>query len=199
MDQIARYLFAFFVRLGGFGLLTLGMLDSSFLFMPLGNDLLLVAMTARNHSQMLYYAAMSAAGSVLGCLLVDVIFRKGGEQGLEKHLSPKRIEYIKRKVNARAGWAIAFACLMPPPFPFTPFIMGAAALQYSRRKMLAIVGSFRMVRFSTEGMLAILFGRRILKLAELSAVRYGIAALVILFVIGSGYSIYRWVRRSRRV
>ena len=35
---------------------------------------------------MLYYAAMSTIGSVLGCLLVDIILRRAGEHGLEHHL-----------------------------------------------------------------------------------------------------------------
>ena len=56
----------FFAHLGGFGLLLLGILDSSFLFMPLGNDLLVVALTAQRHNRMLYYAAMASAGSVIG-------------------------------------------------------------------------------------------------------------------------------------
>src|ERR1051325_9254680 len=107
--------------MGGFGLVLLGILDSSFLFMPLGNDLLIVALTARRHSLMPVYAALASTGSVLGCLLIDVVFRKGGEGGLEKHLSRKRLDYIQRNVKKSAGWALAVACLMPPPFPFTPF------------------------------------------------------------------------------
>lgn len=199
MEHLAAPLFAFFVRLGGFGLLGLGILDSSFLFMPLGNDLLIVALTARRHSFMLYFAAMASAGSVLGCLLVDLVLRKGGEEGLEKYLRPRRLEYIKRKVSKRAGWAIAIACLMPPPFPFTPFIMAAAALQYPRKKMLAIVGALRMVRFSTEGLLAIQFGRGILKLAAAPVVHWAVIGFVIICIAGSVLSVYRWLRCSRRV
>src|SRR5947208_7539858 len=111
MKQLGHFLFAFFWKLGGPGLLLLGILDSSFLFAPLGNDLLGVAMTARAGTvgAMLYYAAMSTAGSVLGCLLVDVIFRKAGEKGLEKHLSKKRLAYVKRKVEKNAVWALILA------------------------------------------------------------------------------------------
>ena len=83
------------------GLLLLGILDSSFLFAPLGNDLLVVAMTAHRHTvhAMLYYAFMSTVGSVLGCLLVDLMLRRAGEKGLEKHLPAKRLEYVKCKVR----------------------------------------------------------------------------------------------------
>ena len=66
--QIASSLFAFLLKLGGIGLFVLGVFDSSYLFAPWGNDLLMIAMTARNPRvpHMLYYAAMSTAGSVIG-------------------------------------------------------------------------------------------------------------------------------------
>ena len=59
--RFAAGLFAFVLKFGGLGLLVLGILDSSFLFAPWGNDLLVVAMTARHphYGHMLYYAAMS--------------------------------------------------------------------------------------------------------------------------------------------
>src|SRR6185312_2099586 len=104
MKHLTRVLLAFFWHLGGPGLLLLGILDSSFLFAPLGNDLLVVAMTAhyRSVARMLYYAGMSTVGSVLGCLLVDVLLRRAGEKGLERHLSRKRIDYLKSKVEKNA-------------------------------------------------------------------------------------------------
>src|SRR5438128_5878905 len=142
MKGFTAGLAAFFWKLGGLGLLVLGILDSSFLFAPLGNDLLVVAMTARRRSipLMLYYAGMSTVGSILGCLLLDVIFRKAGEKGLEKHLSKKRLDYVKCKVEKNAVWALVLASIAPPPFPFTPFIMAAAGLQYPRVKLLVVTG-----------------------------------------------------------
>ena len=98
MKHLTHTLVALIWHFGGLGLLVLGILDSSFLFAPLGNDLLVVAMSASEHSvpRMLYYAGMSTIGSILGCLLIDVIFRKAGEKGLESHLPARRIEYVKR-------------------------------------------------------------------------------------------------------
>jgi membrane protein YqaA with SNARE-associated domain len=191
--QIAITLF----HMGAFGLLVLGVLDSSFLFMPLGNDLLMIAMTARNGTLMPYYAAMATAGSVLGCLLVDFLFRKGGEEMLEKHVPRRRLDYIRDRVKTRAGWAIAFASLMPPPFPFTPFVAASAALEYPRKKLLAVVAATRFVRFSIAGILAILFGRRILKIAESPAVQWGIVVLIVISIGGSAFQIVRWVRCSK--
>ena len=196
MHSVLWELAVFFARLGGFGLLLLGILDSSFLFMPLGNDLLVVALTARHHDRMAYYAAMASLGSVIGCFLTDYISRKGGEKGLKKNFSGRTIQYVERKVKNHAGPALAVACILPPPFPFTPFIVVLAALQYPRWKMLGIVAAGRVVRFSLEGGLAILYGRRILQMAKNSVLQETIVGLVVISIVGSVWSIYTWVKRA---
>jgi membrane protein YqaA with SNARE-associated domain len=200
MKHLGQVLIAAVWKFGGFGLLVLGILDSSFLFAPLGNDLLVVAMTARHRSipLMLYYAAMSTVGSVLGCLLVDLVFRKAGEKGLEKHLSRRRLEYVKRKVTGNAAWALVIASIAPPPFPFTPFVMAAAALQYPRRRMLGVTAASRMVRFTVLGTLSLLYGKRILKWAESDVIQWMLIGLVVVCVAGSIASVAGWIRRSRR-
>jgi membrane protein YqaA with SNARE-associated domain len=199
MQEITHALLALIRQSGGMGLLIVGILDSSFLFAPLGNDLLVVALTARSRSVplMLYYAGMATAGSVLGCLLVDVVFRKAGEEGLERHLAKRRLDYVRGKVTKNAEWALALASILPPPFPFTPFVMAASALQYSRKKLLTVVGVVRMIRFSGLGVLALIFGKRILSWGEQDVVQRSILGLLVLFVIGSTISVYRWIRRSR--
>src|ERR1051326_4528479 len=133
-----HHFFAFLLKFGGLGLLIIGILDSSYLFAPWGNDLLVVAMTARHPemARMLYYAAMSAAGSVLGTLLIDVTLRPLGAAGLERHISKRRLKNIRGKMEKNAGRALAVASLAPPPFPFTAFVMGASALQYPRARLL---------------------------------------------------------------
>src|SRR5438477_5125730 len=139
MRGILRQLAVFFFSLGGAGLLLLGALDSSLLFMPFGNDLMVVALTSVHRERMLYYVAMATAGSVAGVAMAHWVSAKGGEMGMERARGSRRVEYVKRKVRERGGIAIATAALMPPPFPFTLFILAAGALQYPRRKMLAIV------------------------------------------------------------
>jgi len=198
MEAIINQLFAIFIRLGPFGLLILGVFDSSFLFMPLGNDLLMVALTARQPRMLPIFAAMATIGSVTGCWLVDRIARKGGEQGLERIVSRRQLEFVKRRVRKNAGWAIALACVMPPPFPFTPFVAGASAFQYPTKKLLSVIAVARFIRFSVLGLLAITFGRGILDLAKSPAARTGILVLTAICIIGSVFSIAAWIRRSRQ-
>src|SRR5438270_1893984 len=129
MNGIVTHLFSVLTHLGMFGLLIFGVLDSSFLTMPLGNDLLMIALTAREHNMLPAFAAMATAGSVAGCWLIDVVARKGGEQGLKKIVSSRQLQYVQRRVRNSAPWALVFASIMPPPFPFTPFVAAAAAFQ----------------------------------------------------------------------
>ncbi|MGH9445864.1 MAG: YqaA family protein [Terriglobia bacterium] len=198
MKHFLDHLYLLFSHYGGPGLLVLGALDSSFLFLPLGNDLLVIALSARKHILIPYYAVMAAAGSVLGCATLDVLFRKGGEKELEKHVSPKRLKYLRQRINKDAAWALAFASLMPPPFPFTPFVAGAAALQYPRRKLLSVIGVARLARFSIEGILAIFVGKKLLRVAGSPPFEDAVGALIVICVVGSVFSVYRWLKQSKR-
>jgi membrane protein YqaA with SNARE-associated domain len=192
-----RAVAAFFFSLGGAGLLLLGVLDSSFLFMPLGNDLLVVALTAAHRNRMLYYVIMATAGSVIGVDFTRWVSAKGGQKSIEGEKKSRRTAYVERKVHEHGAIAIATAALMPPPFPFTPFIIVAAALQYPRRKMLAIVAGCRGLRFGVEASLALIYGRRIIAMAKSPYVQGFIIALVVISMVGSAWSIYNWIRKSR--
>jgi membrane protein YqaA with SNARE-associated domain len=193
-------LFLAFAKLGGVGLLGLGVLDSSFFFAPFGNDLLLVALTAREHSValMLYYAGASSLGSALGCLVVDLLVRPAGEKGLERRLSKRRIERLTDAVKRKGGLALVVAALAPPPFPFTAFVMAAAALQYPRVRLATVIGAARLVRYAILGALALRFGPHILRWFESRAVELCLLGLVAVSVVGSGVSAYRWIKPARR-
>ena len=196
MRTVLTSLYQLLARLNGFGLFFLGILDSSFLFLPFGNDLLLVSMTAREQARLPYFAGMATAGSLVGCLVTDVISRKGGEAGLERKFSQRRLEYVRKKITKNAGWALGVAALMPPPFPFTPFVAAAAALQYPRKKLLAIVALGRFGRFFVEGVLAVLLGKRILRWAQSTAWYYTVLGILALSLVGAGFSLYSWFRHS---
>ena len=86
---------------------------------------------------------------------------------------------------------------MPPPFPFTPFIIVAAALQYPRGKMLRVVGACRLLRFIVDSSLAIVYGHQIVGLAKSTRVQGFIAGLVVVSLAGSAWSIFSWIRKSR--
>lgn len=196
MHGFINALFSFVFSLGVVGPLALGVVDAV-LVTPLAQDVLVVAQSSRHRDTFWLYALMASVGSLLGCVILDVVGRRGGEKALKKLTSPKRMDYIKRKVETGAATAVTMACILPPPFPFTPVIVGAAAFQYPRPKLLSIVAGARAVRFFTLAILAQYFGKAILRLADSPAVWWSIVVLIVVSLGGSAYSIYRIVKRSR--
>ena len=175
----------------------MGVLDSSFLFLPFGNDLLVVALVARHHAGFLIYVIAAACGSTLGVLLLDVVARKAGEQGIQKLAGPKRFEYLKRKIGEKGGRAIVVGCLAPPPFPFTMVVAINSALGYRRSRLLLTVWLARIVRFTLLGLLALKFGPHILRIINSPAFKWSMIVLIGICVVGSVISITNWIRKSR--
>lgn len=194
MARIVALIFMVVGKFGGLGLLIMGILDSSFLFMPFGNDLLVVGLTAHHPSHMPYYAAMAALGSVLGCLTVDWVSRKGGQKGLEKILPRRQLEFVAPHIRRSMAWSLATASIMPPPFPFTPFVAAAAAFQYPRRRLLTLVAAARFLRFLIIGIAAVIAGPAILQVAYGPVVRYIVIFLAAVTLIGSIVTTYIRVR-----
>ena len=199
MRSFVRPIVIFLATLGGFGIFLLGIIDASLLFLPLAIDILVVVLSARNHNLWPYYAGMAALGSVAGSFTTDWIGRTGGEKGLEKRLSKKRLQFFQKRVQAGSGVALAMAAVAPPGFPlFSPIVLVAAALNYPRVKLLTIVGVFRFVRFSVEALLAVRFGRRILRLANSPTAQHVISAVVIVSLLGTAWVVFSWIRSSSK-
>jgi membrane protein YqaA with SNARE-associated domain len=197
----ARSVLAFFRRMGVLGLFLLGVGDSSFLFLPFGNDLLLIALVSHERDPWWWviYSLSAALGSVVGGALVDLVMRKVGKEGAEKFVGSKRLETLKGKIEKRGVWAVFFAALLPPPFPFTAAIAAASALQVERRGMLTAVFAGRMVRFTAESLLALYFGRRLLHYLRSEYVEYLVYGLIAVAVVGAFFTVRKLLRaRPRR-
>ena len=188
----------FFRRLGIFGLFLMSALDSSFLVLPFGNDLLLIALVSSNRQGFMWiaYVLVSAIGSVVGVAIIDALMRKAGEKGLERFLSEKRIKQLKSKIENKAGVTVFLATLMPPPFPFTPAVMVASALQSPRKQLLVAVFVGRLVRFGIEAVLALYFGRKLIEYINSDVLAYIVYGLIAIAVVASTFSLLRWFRRK---
>jgi membrane protein YqaA with SNARE-associated domain len=192
----AHWILRFLRRLGPFGLLIFGALDSSFLVLPFGMDMYLIALVSSHRSgmQWILYVLMAAMGSLIGVLIVDAIMRKAGEEGLEKFFKPNQIERFRKKVDKGAGWAVFMATVLPPPFPFTPIVMVSSALQCSRNRLIAAVLTGRILRYTLEALLALYFGSQILAYLNSRAVEYFVYAFIVIAVVGSILSVMKWVK-----
>lgn len=173
----------------------MGIMDSSFLFLPFGNDLLIVALVARHHDGFPFYVLSAVCGSTAGVFLLDLVARKGGEAGVQKIAGQKRFETLKHKIGEKGGRALVVGCLAPPPFPFTMVVATTSALGYPRRRLLLTVASARAVRFTVLGLLAIKFGRTILHVMNTDAFKWTMAVFVLVCIVGSLFSIMKWIRK----
>jgi membrane protein YqaA with SNARE-associated domain len=187
--------------MGALGLFLLGVCDSSFLFLPFSNDFLLIALVSRgpNSWQWVSYTLAAALGSVVGVTLVDLVMRNAGKEGLEKFVGPKRLDKLKGKIESRGVWTVFLATLLPPPFPFTAAIAAASALQMARREMLTAVFAGRLVRYTGESLLALYFGRRLLRYLRSEYVEYFAYGLIAVAAVGTFITVRKWLQaRSPR-
>src|SRR6201990_1799077 len=140
----------------------IGTLDSSLLSLPEINDYLVVARCYSDPKSVFYFPLFAAAGSVLGCLLLYTIMRRGGQAVMRRRFSAENIARVER-AYARFGFlALAIPALLPPPLPFKIFVATAGALEYPRWKFLVTVMLARSLRYYVEGILAVFYGRRVL-------------------------------------
>src|SRR5215210_6736368 len=183
------------IYVAGPSMIIIGALDSSLLSLPEINDYLVVMRCANAPFEVFYFPLFAAAGSVLGCLLLYTIIRRGGQFVLRKRFRAEHIERVER-TYARFGFlALAVPALLPPPMPFKIFVATAGALEYPRWRFVMTIMIARSLRYYIEGTLAVFYGRAVIDFIK----RYGFTILGI--VIGScilGLITYLIIQRRRR-
>src|ERR671932_2842828 len=73
-------------------MIIIGALDSSLLSLPEINDYLVVGRCYRDHTAAFYFPLFAAIGSVLGCLVLYTIVRRGGKAVLRNRRNLPRIQ-----------------------------------------------------------------------------------------------------------
>jgi len=183
-------------RLGGPGLVLLGIADNSIIPLTGSMDVLTIWLAARHHEPWPYYAFMATLGAVIGGYITYALARKGGKETMERKLSKKRAAQFS-KAFARWGFAaVAIPALIPPPFPFLPFLLAAGAMQYSRKKFLGALVLGRGIRYSLDAWLGFHYGRHVLRFFS----RYykpAVGILVGLAVIGTVLSLIQYFRYKK--
>src|SRR6202140_5269042 len=150
-------------RLGGWGLVLLGVADNSVIPLTGSMDVLTIWLAARHREPWPYYALMATLGAVVGGYITYALARKGGKETMERKLSKKRAQKVSTTFGRWGFGAVAIPALLPPPFPFVPFLVAAGAMQYSRAKFLGALTLGRGIRYSIAAFLGARYGRHILR------------------------------------
>jgi membrane protein YqaA with SNARE-associated domain len=183
------------IYMAGPSMIIIGALDSSLLSLPEINDYLVVMRCANAPSELIFFPLFAAAGSVLGCLLLYTIVRRGGQAVLRKRFRAEHLERVER-TYARFGFlALAVPALLPPPMPFKIFVATAGALEYPRWRFIVTVMIARSLRYYIEGTLAVFYGKTVLDFIK----RYGFTILaVVIGVCLLGLILYLILQRRQR-
>jgi membrane protein YqaA with SNARE-associated domain len=143
--------------LGAPGLFLISFLDSSVLTFPVINDLLLIELAIQHPLRMPLYAAMAMTGSVLGCVLLYYIARKGGEAFYHKRAG-ERGKAIRHWVERNGFGGMLIAALLPPPTPFKIFVFAAGVFEVPFGSFVSAIALARAIRYFGIGYLAIKYG-----------------------------------------
>ena len=192
-----RPLLTFLFHLGYFGPFVMGILDSSFLFLPFGNDLVVIGLVAQHHAHAWIYVLMAAAGSTLGAFFLALVARKFGEAGIRKITGEKRFGQFSKWIGERALLTIGGGALAPPPFPYTVVIAAAGALDYPIPRILLVNFVARAARFTILALLAARYGGAVLRIAQTPGFRWTMVGFVCLCLVVSILSIWKWFQAHR--
>src|SRR3954471_10576769 len=179
-------------------MIVIGTLDSSLLSLPEINDYLVVARCYSDPKSVFYFPLFAAAGSVLGCLILYTIMRRGGQAVMRRRFSAENIAKVER-AYARFGFlALAVPALLPPPMPFKIFVATAGALEYPRWRFMLTVMLARSVRYFIEGALAVFYGEQVLVFMRDNGL-YILSGVGALLVVGlGGYVMLKHIRTPRQ-
>jgi membrane protein YqaA with SNARE-associated domain len=199
MKSIFYSLLAYFLT--PIGVLVMGALDASLVFfLPLGIDFVVIIMAARKPELFWLYAILATVGSLIGAATTYWLGRKVGEHGLARLVRPSTLRRVQQRIARSAAVPIAALGIIPPPFPFTAFILTSGAGGLNAWTFLSALAGVRLVRFMVEGVLAAHYGNGIIgwmKSPTFTIIVIALAVLAIGGTIVSAVALYRSTHRER--
>lgn len=157
--KLPRWLQHFVAVMGGSGIFLVAFLDSSVLSFPLITDALVMKLCIERPGRMIYYAAMATLGSLLGCIWIYWLAKKGGEAYFHRHGGRAALK-AKRWVDNHAFLSLFIPAILPPPMQFKVFVLAEGVFQVPLRTFVLALVLGRGLRYVAEGMFAVRYGQR---------------------------------------
>jgi membrane protein YqaA with SNARE-associated domain len=181
------------------GVVVMAALDSSLVFfLPLGIDFVVIILAAREPELFWLYAMLATVGSLAGAAATFWLGRKFGEHGIAKLVKPSRLKRIQQRVSEKAAYSVAALAIIPPPFPFTAFLLTSGAFRVEAWSFFTTLAGARFVRFAVEAALAAYYGRGILAWMKSPLFQWIIGGFIVLAVGGTLISAVAVARSTRR-
>jgi membrane protein YqaA with SNARE-associated domain len=195
MRRLVAWVQAAALALGAPGLFLAAIADSSFISLPEVVDILLVWMVTQHKSRMVLYASSATLGSVVGCLMLYWVGRKG-DQFITRRFSADRVERTLGIFRRYGLMAVLIPSLLPPPMPFKIFVLlaGVAGISTGRFALAIIIG--RGIRYFAEGLLAVWYGDRALQFLESNGRSISLTLAAVLLVGLAGYVLWTKTRTA---
>lgn len=185
------------LRLGGPGLVLLGIADNSLIPLTGSMDVLTIWLAASHRNLWPYYALMATIGAVIGGYITYAIARKTGKEALERKLDKKKAGKVLKRFQRWSFWSVAVGAVLPPPFPLVPVLVAAGGSQYSRKKFLGALTLGRAVRYTLVAGLGSLYGKQIVAFFS----RYykpAVIILVVIAVIGGIFTLRQYLQSRKQ-
>jgi membrane protein YqaA with SNARE-associated domain len=180
------------------GVVILAALDSTLFFsLPFGIDAAVIILAARMRDLWWTVPLLASAGSVGGAALTFWMGKKIGENGLERYVPPKRLKRVRARIKQSGAIALAVLDLIPPPFPFTPFVLAAGALEVKTSLFFVTLIVCRIIRFGIEAALAARYGKDVLAWLESDLFHDIVSFFIVVAVVLTALSIVKLIISSR--
>lgn len=189
LEKLLEWLIAY----GWLGLFGISLVDSAGVPLPGGPDAAMILLSANAHAMMPVFALAATVGSTIGCTLLYLVARRAGSAAL-KRVSPERRDRIENLLGRFDMVAVMVPAVLPPPFPFKPFVLSAGVFKLKVPRFVAAIFIGRAARFLIEGWLAIKFGEEAGSIIKRNGLTV-LAVVAIIVVVIFALKLYR----ARRV
>ena len=192
MGRIGAWARGLALTMGAPGLCLVAFLDSSFLSLPEITDILVVWMVTRRPARVMVYVLAATLGSLIGCLVMYYIGRKGGDALVRKRFAPARVERAMAAFDRHGVLVVLIPSILPPPAPFKIFVVLAGVAGISPAKFVTAIVIGRGSRYLALGLLAIEYGEQALAYVEENAFLVAMVVIGLIAAAMAGYFV--WTR-----
>jgi uncharacterized membrane protein YdjX (TVP38/TMEM64 family) len=144
------------------------------------------------------YALLATVGSLIGAGGTFWLGRKVGQHGLTRLIAPSTLRRVEQRVTHSAAVPVAALGIIPPPFPFTAFVLTSGAFGLNPWAFLGTLAGVRLARFLGEAALAAHYGNGVLALMQSRTFTIIVIALAVAAIAGTVVSAVAVARATRR-